>query len=229
MEQNGSPSVPQIIAPYCNTYLAAIPYTLAHILLYTLDHPFLTLWIIPFWVIPFFTLWIMPFFTLWVTYAIIYTLDQSHCRVTSLTGTLQDTSHSARLTSHFRVICHGHGEGQLSGRVLHTVLAAAWLLLQSPHPFGAAETSAGGAWTLRPRPLAVLVRDASQDASQHGPHPVHLSNTESDKSVRRTTWTLDILWKSLVASSHSFTGTEKLPDLSFRYNQIMEGSAVMTS
>ena len=67
LEQNGSPSVTQIITPYCNTYLAAIPYTLAHTILYTLDHPFLTLWIIPFWVMPFFTLWIMPFFTLWVT------------------------------------------------------------------------------------------------------------------------------------------------------------------
>ena len=148
----------------------SIPYTLDHSILgysilHALDHAIL--------------------YTL--GHAIIYTLDQSHCRVLSLTGTLQNTSRSARLTSHFRVICHGHGEGQLSGRVLHAVLAAACLLLQSPHPFRAAETSAGGAWTLRPRPLAVLVRDASQDASQHGPHPVHLSNTESDKSVRRTT------------------------------------------
>lgn len=73
----------------------------------------------------------------------------------------------------FRVVGHVDCVGQLGGRVLHAVFAAAVLQSHAGGP-GAAEATGAGPRGVRPRPVTVFVSNATQHATQNRSYPVHL-------------------------------------------------------
>lgn len=73
----------------------------------------------------------------------------------------------------FRVVGHVDCVGQLGGRVLHAVFAAAVFQSHAGGP-GAAEATGAGPRGVRPRPVTVFVSDATQHATQNRSYPVHL-------------------------------------------------------
>lgn len=121
----------------------------------------------------------------------------------------------------FRVIGHVDCVGQLGGRVLHAVFAAAVLQSHAGGP-GAAEATGAGPRGVRSRPVTVFVSDATQHATQNRSYPVHLQ--KNDRIV--VTLSMKALFNnkvkpvSIVSILREYLHLSVLWDINYTHNEL---------